>query len=132
MATHAPTVPRHDGQVFALWCTDGPDAQRLRDEHLEGHLLHVEKHHDRYIVAGPLRPTDQPELDGSFFLILADSEEDAMAVVKDDPYFTSGMYADMKIRAFTPAVGKYIGGVTWEDTESVRQFATRARAADPS
>ena len=63
---------------------------------------------------------------------LADSEEDAMAVVKDDPYFTSGMYAEMKIRAFTPAVGKYIGGVTWEDTESVRQFATRARTADPS
>jgi len=43
MAKYAPTVPRYPGQVFALWCTDGPNAQKLRDEHLEGHLLHVEK-----------------------------------------------------------------------------------------
>jgi len=120
MAKSAPTVPRIDGAVFLVLAYDGPGSAALRDEHLEGHLDYVEQHYERYLLCGPLRNPGEEELIGSFFLVRADSAEDAEAFVGGDPYVGSGMYAEVRIQEATVAAGSYLGGVIWESADAIR------------
>jgi uncharacterized protein YciI len=127
MARHAPTVPRFGARVFIVEGRDGPDAERLRLDHLEGHLEHVERHHGRYVVAGPVRPDPSTDICGSVLLVIAEDEADARALCDEDPYFACGLFEEVTVRAFTPAVGRFLGGVTWVDAEAVRAYAVKAR-----
>lgn len=117
------TVPRHPEAVFAVWCSDGPDAERLRETHLDGHLAHVEANHERYLVAGPLRRDGETGLCGSFFIVAADTEAEARAFMAGDPYFTCGLYERIEYRALTPAAGRWMGGVIWESAQELRSKA---------
>ncbi len=124
MATHAPTVPKVDGDVFLIVCHDGSDSAGPRDEHLEGHLHYIEKHLDRYLVCGPLRLPGETALCGSFFLVRASDEHDARALVDGDPYLVCGMYERVEVFASTPAAGTWQGGVIWESAEAIRARAS--------
>ena len=120
MATFAPTVPRLDGNVFLIMAMDAAGSASLRDQNLEGHLAHIEKHCDDYLVCGPLREPDGTELIGSFFVVVADDEAGARQLLEGDPYFSSGMYADIRVVAAVPAAGRFQGGVIWESAEALR------------
>ena len=120
MAEFAPTVPRVEGNVFLIMAMDAAGSAAPRDENLEGHLEHIEKHYDQYLLAGPLREPNGTELIGSFFLVVADDEAAARELLDGDPYFTCGMYADIRVLAATPAAGRSLGGVIWESAEAVR------------
>ncbi|MEM8988453.1 MAG: YciI family protein [Pseudomonadota bacterium] len=130
MADYAPTAQRLKEKVFAVFCTDGPNAAKLREEHLEGHLLHTEKHWDKYIVAGPLRPVDDVELNGSLFLIMAENEEEAWEILNGDPYFQTDIYATKDLRVFTPAIGQFLGGVIWDSAAALKDATVNGRRAD--
>lgn len=120
MAKFAPTVPRIDGGVFLVLAWDGPGSETPRDTRLEGHLDYVEKNVERYLVCGPLRRPGEAPLIGSFFLVLADSADEARALVSGDPYVQSGMYADIQVHEATAAGGSFMGGVIWESAEAIR------------
>ena len=79
---------------------------------------------NEYLVCGPLRNPGEPALVGSFFLLVADDAAEAEALVSGDPYFRSGMYADVQIREATPAGGRLMGGVIWESADAVRDKAS--------
>ena len=120
MAKFAPTVPRIDGGVFLVLAYDGPGSETPRDAKLEDHLEYVERNVDRYLVCGPLRKPGEEPLIGSFFLVSADSAEEARALVSGDPYVKSGMYAEIQVQEATPAGGSFMGGVIWESAEAIR------------
>ncbi len=120
MAKYAPTVPRIDGTVFLVLAWDGPGSAATRDEALEGHLEYVEQHHEKYLVCGPLRNPGEDALVGSFFLVNADSAEEAEALVSGDPYVQSGMYAEIRVQEAVAAGGRFMGGVIWESAEAIR------------
>ncbi len=120
MAKFAPTVPRIDGGVFLVLAYDGPGSETPRDAKLEDHLEYVERNVDRYLVCGPLRKPGEEPLIGSFFLVSADSAEEARALVSGDPYVKSGMYAEIQVHEATPAGGSFMGGVIWESAEAIR------------
>ncbi len=120
MAKFAPTVPRIDGGVFLVLAYDAPGSEAPRDEYLEQHLDYVEKNVERYLVCGPLRQPGEAPLIGSFFLVRADSGEEARALVAGDPYVTSGMYQDILVHEATAAGGDLMGGVIWESAEAIR------------
>ncbi len=124
MAKNAPTVPRIDGPVFLVLAYDGPGSAAVRDEELEAHLDYVEHNHERYLVCGPLRNPGEEPLIGSFFLVQADTAEDAEALVAGDPYVRSGMYADIRVHEATAAGGRFMGGVIWESAEAIRAAAS--------
>jgi len=124
MAKNAPTVPRVDGAVFLVLAYDGPGSATIRDEQLDGHLDYVEQHYERYLVCGPLKNPGEEALIGSFFLVNADSAEDAEALVGGDPYIQSGMYAEVRIQEATVAAGRYLGGVIWESADAIRAAAS--------
>ena len=125
--TRPAVVPRIEGAVFAVWCEDAPDGARLRRDHLDAHLAHVERNHDRFLAAGPLRGDGGPALVGSLFIVSARDEGDARALMAGDPYFACGAYARVTYRAFTPAAGRWMGGVIWESAESLRAVADGGR-----
>ena len=121
MAEYAPTVPRFTESVFLVLAWDGDNSAPTRDSELEGHLHYVEKQVDRYLVCGPLRDPGGAELIGSFFLVAAESADEAKALVSEDPYIKSGMYREVVVKEAIPAGGRLMGGgVIWESAEAVR------------
>jgi uncharacterized protein YciI len=98
--------------AFAIWCHDRPDSSAVRTASRDAHLAHVEAHIDRYLVAGPLRDA-AGEVAGSLLIVTADNVEDARAFLGTDPYFTADLWQSIDIRAFNPAAGDWVGGVTW-------------------
>lgn len=120
MAKFAPTVDRIDGEVFLVLAFDGPDSAASRDEALDGHLEYVEKRCEDYLICGPLREPGGTELIGSFFLLVAEDEEQARALVGGDPYVRSGMYAQIRVLSATASAGRFMGGVIWESAEAIR------------
>jgi len=124
MAQFTRTVPRIDGEVFLVLCYDGDGSAELRERELDDHLAYVEKHMDDYLVCGPLREPGDPKLIGSFFLVVAESAAAAEAIVSADPYVDCGMYAEIVVKATTPAGGRFMGGVIWESADAIRDKAS--------
>lgn len=123
-----PVVPRPERPCFMFCCLDGPNAGALRDRDFEKHLAHVESHWDEYLIAGPLRAPGETPLNGSLFLVYAETVADAWALMRQDPYIYNGQYAQVEVRAFAPSIGVALGGKTWSDSVSLR---ARAGSATP-
>ncbi len=123
MAQFAPTVPRLDGEVFIVMAFDAEGSARVRADELDGHLEYVEKRCDDYLVCGPLRHPGKPELIGSFFLLVAEDEAAARAMVEADPYVSAGTYADIQVYSATASAGRFMGGVIWESADAIRAKA---------
>ena len=118
-----PTVERLTEPCFLIIARDIEDADRaarLRQEHLDGHLAHVETHWERYLNAGPIRQPGGTRLIGSTFLIFAKDEAGARAVLADDPYFTSGLYASVEAFEQTLSIGRFLGGKIWASADEIR------------
>lgn len=118
-----PFVPKRADKCYLITCTDGPQAAELRLTHMRGHFLHIEKHWKRFITAGPVREPGGTELVGSAFLLLADSLEQAEALMAEDPYISCGMYASIEYKELTCAAGLFIGGKIWDDREAFIRMA---------
>lgn len=110
-------VAKFDKYSFMFTCLDGPKTPPLRAKHLFGHLDHIEANNEHYRVAGPMRRSPDSDIFGSFFIVAADSEEDAWALMKGDPYISSGMFESITVNHFIPACGALLGGVIWDQDE---------------
>lgn len=98
--------------LFHVYCEDGPGAAALREKYLAAHLAYVEAHMAAYRAAGPLRD-GSGAYSGSVFIVSAADEAAARALMDGDPYFSSGMYARVRIAAFRAAAGTWVGGRNW-------------------
>jgi uncharacterized protein YciI len=116
MPDKAKRVSKPSQPTFMFTCIDGPKTLPLREKHLFGHLDHIEANNDRYRVAGPIQESDGKNI-GSFFLVAADSEEDAWAFMRGDPYIASDMYENIIVQIFSPACGSWMGGIIWDQDE---------------
>jgi uncharacterized protein YciI len=105
-------------------CSDGPEAATLRLRDLDRHLAHVEANWRRYIVAGPTRAHSEDALNGSLFLVYADSLEEAWELMRQDPYFTNGQYDRVEARQLTPSIGLAVGGKIWASADAIRDRAS--------
>ena len=124
MVKSPPHIDRLTTNCFLVVCHDGDNRDHLRVEHLEGHLLHVEKHWQRYVTAGPVREPEGERIVGSVFLVLADTVEEAKTLMAGDPYITCGLYETVDYKHFTNSIGQFLGGKIWKDVDSVRHRAT--------
>ena len=125
--TDFPSTPPHvkplDQTCFLVICRDGPDSAGPRNEHLAGHLEHVENNWTRYISAGPIREPGGEALVGSVFLVLADTLDEAQKLMEGDPYITCGMYESIDYKVFSNSIGQHIGGKIWESVDAIRHRA---------
>ncbi len=124
MAEFAPTVPRIDGEVFLVIARDAPGSAELRDRELDAHLEYVEKRCDQYLICGPMREPGEEALVGSFFLLVAENETAARALIEGDPYVEAGTYASIEVKSAVASAGRFIGGVIWESADAIRAKAS--------
>lgn len=107
-----PAATRPRETYHLLVCTDAPGSDAPREREMQGHLRFIERHIERIALAGPRTDGKQP-IDGSIFVIRADSEEDARALLMHDPYFQAGVWERIDIHPFRAVCGRLIGGTTW-------------------
>lgn len=98
--------------LYAFHCRDGAEAGRLRTEHLQLHLHHVEANIERYAVAGPLKSGDKTV--GSLVIVEAEDEAEARRFFEHDPYFIAGVWADIHVAEFRGVAGDWVGGAVWK------------------
>lgn len=98
---------------YMVLCKDKPgDAPgEIRQQKMGDHLAHVEKTIDTYLLAGPM--FDGDKVVGSLLILKADSPEEALEMVKQDPYYKADIWASMEVTRFIGAAGDFVGGKTW-------------------
>jgi uncharacterized protein YciI len=82
--------------LFVIIGHDGPEGATVRPKVREAHLANLRTlKADKLKLAGPF--TDGS---GSLIIVDMDSEEEAIAFAKSDPYVTSGVFASVEVRPF--------------------------------
>jgi uncharacterized protein YciI len=98
---------------YFCFCKDHPGSLELRAEHAPAHLAYIETILDKIAVAGPLIKTEPDNFNASCFIYQTDSQEEALELLHNDPYFKAGIYAEVHSQPFLPAAGTWIGGKIW-------------------
>jgi len=124
LAEYAPTVDRVPEQTFLVLAFDAEDNTDIREQALDGHLHFIEQNLERYLAAGPLREPGGESLIGSFFLVTAEDEADAMRLLDGDPYMHRELYGEVRVLSATPAAGRWMGGVIWNSADELRGKAS--------
>lgn len=106
--------------AFVFICRDGGDKTALRNKHLMEHLAFAEKMSPHILVGGPCQPSkpaDGPQFSDSLVILKAENAEAARSMLESDPYFKNKIWDSYEMMSFTPVIGTYIGGKTWDIVE---------------
>jgi uncharacterized protein YciI len=102
--------------VFLLHCHDAPGSARPRDEQMLAHLAWIERHQERYVVAGPAIDA-AGEIRCSVLIVRGADEADARALIEGDPYHRAGVWARVEVTPFRAVCGTAVGGMTWDPVD---------------
>ena len=101
--------------LWLVQCTDrrGDDVTVLREEHMVGHMRHIESIVEHIAMAGPLKDDEGEQVVGSFLAYKTDDLNQAKAWLEGDPYAQSGIWETVEWSRLVLAAGVLAGGVTW-------------------
>jgi len=85
-----------------IYARDRKDAGDLRLTIRPSHLTYLEDLNILY--AGPLLDENQ-EMCGSLIVLEAESLKDAQRIASDDPYAKAGLFKEVHITGYKPAIG---------------------------
>jgi uncharacterized protein len=85
--------------LFALLCTDKPNALDLRMKVRPDHLAYLEGLGATLKAAGPFT-TDEGSPIGSLVIVEAADRKAAEAIAANDPYAKAGLFAAVEIKAW--------------------------------
>ncbi len=105
-----PTRPRRT--LYLATCHDAEGSAQPREQYMRDHLAHIERHIERFVVAGPAIDADGC-INGSILVIDAADEADARRLIEADPYWQHGAWSRVDIRRFRGVCGSVVGGITW-------------------
>jgi len=83
--------------LYALICTDKPNALQVRLDNRPQHLAFLETLGSSLKAAGPFTD-DEGKPSGSLVIIEAESRDAAQAIAARDPYALAGLFASVEIR----------------------------------
>ncbi len=98
--------------LFMVLGEDSSDAPRLREELLQAHLDWVIGAMDRIRLAGPLKD-EQGRPCASLYVLEAEDESAAREFLALDPYYSGGVWREVRFRPFVAAAGTWTGGASW-------------------
>lgn len=89
--------------LYIIQFEDKPGMGELREKLLESHFKFLDLMKDRVLVAGSLRevPSDKPL--GGLWIVEADNEAEVRELFKDDPFWTNGLRATVRINRWSKA-----------------------------
>ena len=85
--------------LFAVTCTDRPDAGDLRAQTRQAHLDWANADGSPVKMGGPLVGADDRPV-GSLLIVEADDPEHLKQVLAQDPYTRAGLFADVMSMPF--------------------------------
>lgn len=83
--------------IFAIEATYAPDAAETRQPVRPQHLARLADLRDRGIV---IEAGGFADMSGSLLLVRAETEEEALAIARDDVYMKSGVWVELRVRRF--------------------------------
>lgn len=83
--------------LYALICTDKPNALQTRLDNRADHLAFLKAMGDKLKAAGPFMD-DDGGMTGSLVVIEAANRDEALAVASEDPYARAGLFESVEIR----------------------------------
>lgn len=100
---------------YIALCEDDPtvDTRALRSREKDAHFAYIEGILGRLLIAGPLTTAPGQPHQGSLFIYAVESESAARQLLENDPYYKAGIYGTVRLMAFVPAAGEWIGGKIW-------------------
>ncbi len=93
--------------LFILYCQDKPESQSLRAENRPAHLEYAAQAGDALKLAGPMLDSDGIPC-GSVIILEAASQEAAELIIRNDPYFTAGLFENVNVHPFKPMIGGWV------------------------
>jgi uncharacterized protein YciI len=96
------------GQYFAIFATDHPDSQVLRQRLRPSHQAHLRAHQRHRVVVrfgGPTLDETGSLMNGTLLVIEAGSLPEVEAFLQDDPYVQAGLFASVQIRPWHWSLG---------------------------
>jgi uncharacterized protein YciI len=90
----------------AIFEDDLAAAERVRAVAEDAHVAWLEKHRDRVLVAGALRPTEGGPATGGLWLIEAESAAEARRICTGDPFFTEGLRKSFRLESWSKGFPK--------------------------
>ena len=70
---------------------DDPQAGWVREQHHADHFAYLERHKDKILLGGGLRPAPDAYWEGGLWILDVTTREEAVRLCEDDPYFTKGL-----------------------------------------
>ena len=89
--------------LFIVQFEDKPGVAEIRQSLFPSHVEFLDRNKDRVLVPGSVReiPSDRPL--GGLWIVEAASEEEVRDIFKDDPFWTNGLRATVKINRWHKA-----------------------------
>lgn len=84
--------------LFALICTDKPNALPTRKAKRPEHLAYLKSLGDALLIAGPFTKEDGETMNGSLLVVEAPSMSAAREIAAGDPFAKAGVFANVEIR----------------------------------
>jgi uncharacterized protein len=91
--------------LFALICTDKPNAAAIRAEARPKHLAYIEAQKGAVKIAGPFTSDDGQTMLGSLIIVEAADMAAARAFAANDPYALAGLFQSVEIKPWRWIVG---------------------------
>jgi uncharacterized protein len=89
--------------LFIVQFEDKPGIGELRDRLLKSHFEFLDSVRDRVLVPGSMREVQSDRPVGGLWIIEAEDEAEVRDIFKDDPFWTNGMRATVRINRWVKA-----------------------------
>jgi hypothetical protein len=83
--------------LYVILFTDNPAHGDARARLMPAHLDFLERNRDRIRAAGPLRDAADGSGAGGLWLVEADSEQAAAGLVREDPFWPTGLRQSVRV-----------------------------------
>jgi len=70
---------------------DDPARIGVRSTHDQAHFAYLDRHRDRILIAGGLRPAPGEPHSGGLWVMEVETREEAVRLCENDPYFLQGL-----------------------------------------
>ena len=90
--------------IWIIVCKDKADALKRRMAVIDEHRKYLSTNPIKTLVSGPLTDLDGKTMNGSFFMVEANSEEEIKVFQHNDPIFKANIWDEIIISPFKKRV----------------------------
>ena len=89
--------------IWVILCKDKPNSLNERMKIIDEHRAYLSKNPIKTLISGPLTD-NEGNMNGSFFMVEADSEEEIRVFQRNDPIFKANIWNEITISPFNKRV----------------------------